>query len=85
MNNKEKINKAFDNIISKKIEFKMTTTILIELMVESGDLEGELAFYSRIAEDIFKDFSFINYEEKEEFLELHKGLLTVYNNITNEG
>lgn len=51
------------------------------MMHDDGGLEGEMGFYARIVEAILNEDKSLSYDEKEQFLILHKSLIEVYNKL----
>lgn len=76
---KENIDKSINRLLEKKTEFQITSIALIKMMHDDGELEGEMGFYARIVEAILKEDKSLSYDEKEQFLILHKSLIEVYN------
>lgn len=83
MNNliKENIDKSINRLIEKRTEFQMTSIALIEMLNGDDECKGEMDFYWRICEAILNEDKSLSYDEKEQFLILHKSLIEVYNNL----
>ncbi len=76
---KENIDKSINRLLEKKTEFQITSIALIKMMHDYGELDGEMGFYARIVEAILNEDKSLSYDEKEQFLILHKSLIEVYN------
>ena len=76
---KGNIDKSINRLLEKKAEFQITSIALIKMMHDDGKLEGEMGFYARIVEAILNEDKSLSYDEKEQFLILHKSLIEVYN------
>lgn len=74
----ENIEKQINRLLEKRTEFQLTSINLIKMMVDSGDCEGELQFYVRISEAILNEDISLSFDEKEQFLILHKVLIDIY-------
>jgi hypothetical protein len=78
-NLKQAIDLAIDKLIQNRTDFQITSVALIKMMHDDGELQGELDFYWRICEAVLEDDKSLSYDEKEQFLILHKSLVEVYN------
>ena len=83
MNNltKENIDISINMLIEKRIEFQIVSIALIGMLNGDDECKGEMEFYWRICEAILNDDNSLSYDEKEQFLILHKSLIEVYNNL----
>jgi len=73
------IDNLIEEIIADKTKFQLTTILLIDMMVESGDCQEYLGFYSRICEALLDENDKVSHEEKEHFVAIHQSLLQIYN------
>ena len=78
---KENINNSINRLIEKRTAFQMTSISLIEMLHDEEECKGEMDFYWRICEAILNEDKSLSYDEKEQFLILHKSLIEVYNNL----
>ena len=78
---KENIDKSINRLIEKRTEFQVTAIAIIEMLNSDEECKGENDFYWRVCEAILNEDKSLSYDEKEQFLILHKVLIEVFNDV----